>query len=551
MTDDSAKVVRINGCPGGGKTTELFSRVQRHQRDGMEARDMLYLTFTRTGRDEVADRLLGVFDGEDEIAGRAKTFHGAACSECYHTDVIDDVGEQVIQPGSKVDDTDPYRDFCAARGLSYDDEEKSPLTDDTASPTNTGNQLFTLADWLRYRQNPVENCNLAPEHIQLPTNYSRTVELLKEWDHYKGHAFELPLFEHSDYVNEAIERALVPGVDVLFVDEFQDLSPQEYLLFKTWRDSGEIETIYIAGDANQSIYSFRAGTPRYFTDTDVDETEDRTASYRCPEVIVSVGRGVLEAHPGTDPNGFTAKKSGGHAERHTLKYADDLAEIVRRDVFDHEPNDDENTVFMLARTNRQKWNIGRALENEGVPFRYIGLSEKRQPWRGELQLVHRGLEAIKAGQSLKHKPAAIRGAVVDVLPESWSESIGTHADLAAMDVHDVISRLGLPHYERDRLRNAITHDGWTDPAAVKVGTIHSSKGLEAPCVHLFDGYPGRMRREYQNGQNAAEEHRLYYVGATRASETLRVITGFKGMGTAVFPAFDGGLPKAAKARVIA
>lgn len=135
MTDDSAKVVRINGCPGGGKTTELFNRVQRHQRDGMEAGDMLYLTFTRTGRDEVADRLLGVFDGEeDEIDGRAKAFHGAACSECYHAGVIDDVGEQVIQPGSKVDDTDPYRDFCAARGLSYDDEEKSPLTDDTATP---------------------------------------------------------------------------------------------------------------------------------------------------------------------------------------------------------------------------------------------------------------------------------------------------------------------------------------------------------------------------------------------------------------------------------
>lgn len=82
-----------------------------------------------------------------------------------------------------------------------------------------------------------------------------------------------------------------------------------------------------------------------------------------------------------------------------------------------------------------------------------------------------------------------------------------------------------------------------DPAAIKVGTIHSSKGLEAPCTHLFDGYPGRMKREYRNGRNADEEHRLYYVGATRASETLRVITDFDGMGAEVFPAFEGGLPE--------
>lgn len=541
----SADVVRINGCPGGGKTTELFKRVRRHQRDGMSADEMLYLTFTRTGRGEVGDRLLTVFDGEeDDISNRAKTFHGAACSECYHAGVIDDVGDQVIQPGSEVDGTDPYRAFCEPRGLSYNADEKSPLADDTANVTNGGNQLFALADWLRYTQNPAEKCNLAPESIPLPTGYERTVGLLEEWDHYKGHAYERPLFEHADYVDEAIERSLTPDVDVMFIDEFQDLSPQEYLLFKTWRDSGLIDRIYIAGDANQSIYSFRAGTPRYFVETPTDETENRTASYRCPEAIVSVARGVLEAHPGTDPNGFVAKTTGGHAERRTVEYASDLADLVERDVEGHDPNDDENTVFMLTRTNRQKWNVGNALSDQGVPFEYIGTSDKYQPWRGKLQLLHRGLEAIGAGQNLVHKPAEIRGAIADALPRGWQDSIGGYEELAAMDVDDVISRFGLPHYDRDRLRHAIERGEWNDPAAVKVGTIHSSKGLEAPCVHLFDGYPGKMRREYQNGQNAAEEHRLYYVGATRSSETLRVITGFKSMGTAVFPAFDGGLPEA-------
>lgn len=145
------------------------------------------------------------------------------------------------------------------------------------------------------------------------------------------------------------------------------------------------------------MYSFRAAVPRYFVETDVNQTVNGTSSYRCPEAIVLVARGVLEAHPETDPNGFTAKGDGGHAERRAVGRPGALADLARDDVETHSPNDDGNTVFMLTRTNRQKWNIGGALEDEGVSFSYIGTSEKYQPWRGEMQLIHRGLAAIRDG----------------------------------------------------------------------------------------------------------------------------------------------------------
>ena len=45
---------------------------------------------------------------------------------------------------------------------------------------------------------------------------------------------------------------------------------------------------------------------------------------------------------------------------------------------------------------------------------------------------------------------------------------------------------------------------------------------------------------YRSGETRAEEHRIYYVGATRASESLHVVDGFFD-GPRV-PIFADGLP---------
>jgi len=62
---------------------------------------------------------------------------------------------------------------------------------------------------------------------------------------------------------------------------------------------------------------------------------------------------------------------------------------------------------------------------------------------------------------------------------------------------------------------------------VQLGTIHAAKGLEADTVLLFDGYTSQLEDIYADESDVrAEEHRLYYVGATRASEELAVARGF-------------------------
>lgn len=64
-----------------------------------------------------------------------------------------------------------------------------------------------------------------------------------------------------------------------------------------------------------------------------------------------------------------------------------------------------------------------------------------------------------------------------------------------------------------------------DPAhdSIQVMTLHVSKGLEFPVVALVGA--GRMPAE---GEDEREEARLFYVGATRA--TQRLVIGASGGG---------------------
>jgi superfamily I DNA/RNA helicase len=83
---------------------------------------------------------------------------------------------------------------------------------------------------------------------------------------------------------------------------------------------------------------------------------------------------------------------------------------------------------------------------------------------------------------------------------------------------NVLNRSALPYQVRDK-------PGHFDPAAdtIKVMTMHVSKGLEFPVVALV----GVGHMPAQN-ESEIDEARLFYVGATRA--TQRLIIGLSGSG---------------------
>jgi len=507
------EVIKIDGAPGVGKSTRLFEYVKEEKDDGRSLSDLYYLTFTRSGREESATRLGEIYpraDNED-LLKRAKTFHGAAWVACALDGLWEDPNEQIIQPST---DGEVYEAFCDRFGLTYGGESNAlKALRDGEDIDGAGDALFAKNDWLQLTRRDFTDHHLAPTSMSL--DYERITDLLNAWSEFKETGRpgrDLPIYEHADYVDVAIERGLTPPANVLFLDEFQDLSPQEYALYKQWRDSGTFDRIYIAGDPNQSIYSFRAGTPLYFEETEVDDVEVRKKSYRCPEAVVKAARGILERCSETDPRGFTAARPGGEVSEITIDRAEELGRFVKHQAEAHS-SEDGTSVMLLTRANYQVYAArntgGLDKEKAETLFGYSPQSNKR-----------------------KAKSGGLNGGVYRIsgLWDAYSEF-----DNAAQ----IANHLDLPEFKRDMLAGAVSTTTIKKPEQVKIGTIHAAKGLEAPSVMLFDGYTSRLMDAYDDGQ-MAEEHRLYYVGATRASQTLNIVRGYFDGHTV--PIFDRGIP---------
>lgn len=531
-----ARVTQFAGVPGGGKTYQLRQRLEAEKADGLGLHEFYWLNFTNSGREDVEPELEEVFadaDPEADPPSRAKTVHGLALSLAIEDGAIDPdaVEAQIIIQGG---DGGPFAEFCDREGLSYEPGYSSArrLLESDRGRVPTGNVLFAINDYLTQTCKGPEQWRDSRIAIRIPGD--AVERLLRRWDRFKRE-HDPRLFEHGDYVALAADRGLTPDAKVLLIDEFQDLAPLEYRLFKIWRDNGPVAWIYIAGDANQAIYSFRGGTPYYFERTDVDERVRLNETRRCPQQIARLGRAVLEAHPETDPEGFTGREEGGTVRwgATTEAYAlrDAVIDAAERHV------DATPSVMLLVRTNYHLRQLTRDLRAIGIPYEMLGASGGI--WQGKLGRMLAFLKNWDAeGQASDYK--SVRTVIGD-LPGDWRyDQLPRRPHSGILDREDIeaalegfenataiAEHLRIEPWKRDSLANAIEAPAYLNPSEVRVGTIHTAKGLEAPAVFLFTDSSQKTARRYsRDDRAAAEEHRVYYVGMTRASSELNLIDGF-------------------------
>lgn len=534
----------IDGPPGTGKTHTLKQKLKAEAADGLTYEGFYWLTFTRSGRSDVEPELVDVYPdtNADDVRDRARTMHSLALSLLFREGLIstddwpeDTPGPIITHGGYDDDEIDPYQEFCDIRGMRYDPAASNPrrLLAGDENSAYVGNKLFAINDFLTQTCKDPQNWRDAPIDMEIPND--RVETLLEEWNAYKRDAFERRLFEHGDYMDLAYHAGVVPAVNVLLIDEFQDFAPLEYRLYKMWRDSGHIDRFYLAGDPEQSIYSFRGGTSHYFENTEVDDRIDLRESHRCPAEIARMGNAVLDAHPATDPRGFEGRDSGGLATWRTLTdawaFRDEVIEAAERHA------DHPTPVMLLTRTRRQLGDVISDLKETGIPFEALG--SYGSVWQGDIRHMLSFLNNWASGgpaYSLQNLRT-----ILDALPDTQDRRktlgmnlggiIDHHAVAPALedfeDALAIVDRLQIDAWKRDVLRNAVDAPAAINASDVMAGTVHRAKGLEAPAVFLFATSSERTVRQYhRNDDKAAEEHRVYYVGTTRASEELHLVEGY-------------------------
>lgn len=168
--------------------------------------------------------------------------------------------------------------------------------------------------------------------------------------------------ENFDWLLEQIHKRKVeiPKIKHLLVDEFQDISENEYLFFS---NDLKPDNFFYCGDSQQSIYSFRGGNFRYFMGLVYDPTITvfkLHSNYRCGKDIIDFGESFLNGM--TDIYRVKNKcMTGirGYIETCPFSFEKIISEI------DNEP--EYKDWFILCRTNKEIEDIIFVLKRNDIP----------------------------------------------------------------------------------------------------------------------------------------------------------------------------------------
>ena len=570
MTDSDTTVTRLFGGPGSGKTTALLDRVDELlERDDVTIRDILVVSYTRAAAAEVRERLAERLDiSPRALKGNVATMHAKAY-ELLDLSRGDVVGE------------DDKQEFCEDFGVEFEDEY-SGAGRRTARSTTIGNKIIATSQWLQRTRRDVADWYDVPfqwnvEEVRLPPDidpnaqegnkYTPTwssdddridvPDVIRGWRSYKG---EHGLVGFADMLERVKQRSLVPHVDYLVIDEFQDITTLQYDVYEEWKP--HVDRVLIAGDDDQVVYAWQGADPNLLLDADRDEDVVLPNSYRLPSRVLSVVNREIRHIDNRQEKDLKPRKEGGTVEGIDSPSMLDLARNVRYTI---EDGDDE-TIMILFRARYQLFQFIDEFLPLGMPF--SALTDQRM-WTDRLTQYVRAVEALDAGTELDGLQAR---RLADMLQDS---AFGTNDrdelfdhideleeesdvdDLTELTVDpDTISEFApfapgtdsagdmlrkVTSFQRNSVEAYFDGDyQGMDPSRVRIGTIHSAKGREADHVFVAtdltekvveqmaasvgdEAVPGT--EEFTSKTDPVpiltdNERRVFYVGMSRARERL-------------------------------
>lgn len=514
----------IIGPPGTGKTRYGIDLVDGAIAGGTHPGQILYASFTRAASYEARERALKRFDQytEDDFP-YFRTLHSIAFRRLG-------LNRHAMFDGHRL------KEFSKAFNYEFSDDtlDKDIFRQDIADMA-LGTEADAYMAFDEWRKNRLildlddAYTEFVRSQIQLPGDFHKKalslfLERKEEFKKAEG------LWEFADLLLSIYQSGEPLGVDFVVIDECQDNSPLLHAVAEIWaRDAKEV---YFIGDPDQAIYTFMGSDPSIMIDLKRDEDIVLRQGYRCSQAVHDLGRKVVDRMKVRYHSDFMPTGSQGQVTKTSLQKA----------IFDG-----DETIFALFRTRYLMEDFYEHLLSRGTPFTTRrGRQSPLDKMGGDvvLNLVKlAGDERITIAdlnrviKSVPQVPYLKRGSKQDILqrarddPNHWISRVSlpalgfTMKFISLLDTGEYLECLKIEPEEKRYFRSLLKNYGrqaLVDRPKLQLGTIHSAKGLEADRV-LLSTEMTRLPYENLSVGDADSEHRVYYVGITRAREQVDLL----------------------------
>ncbi len=482
----------VLGPPGTGKTHTLLEQVETYLKN-TDPNKIGYFAFTKKASNEARERAMKKFNYSEDDLPYFRTLHSLAFKRLGwdKTKVMqkrhyEDLGKKIKIP---ID----YND--------WDEEETGLFT--------TKSDYLRIIHLAKLRNIKLDQQFDLKEHNQ-KLEYDKLVIIANELEIYKK---EYGLKDYNDMILEFTKSEnAVPKFDVVFIDEAQDLSLMQWNMTRSiWKKTKDS---FIAGDDDQAIFRWAGADVDSFI-TQKGKILELKESVRVPKVIHEFANKIINRIKNRLPKNWNPKAHKGHLSRY----------------WNFEDIDMNNKHWLvLTRTRYQLNALEEILKEKGLYFE----NRFKKSYEKYIQEAALNWEHLRKGQPLSYKDIINISQYISSM--NWNkDKLKALSKEAFYGIDQLTKGYGLNTKKtwHECFDNAgskrITYirkmrangEKLNKEARIKLSTIHSVKGGEEDNV-ILSLHQGR---KVQKGIRLSvdkqdEEHRVWYVGITRARNNL-------------------------------
>lgn len=526
--------------PGSGKTKTLTCRILNLLKNEVSPKSILAITFTNKAAGEMKERIKQLID--EDRQKKAYDLDPRAFNLQFigtiHALCLEILKEENKAPLVIIDDQDRLE---IIKRLRTKHKFKLPTKEISRSLNN-------------FKCNKIKK--LSPELEDFLEIYDKELRNNKSLD-YDDLLLEVLRLLKQD---QKIQNKYQQRFKYILVDEYQDINSIQNEIIKTL--ARPQNNLFVIGDADQSIYSFRGAKVELFLRFE-DEFPDAKIlklkkNYRSTPSIVKASLSLIQHNKKRLPlDLFCVNKidSPVHIvkcgnERDEAKFiVSKIEKIIGGTALLHidsgileENEDQEEYQFSDFAVLYRKNSFAKYLEQEflhkGIPYQVIGTNNL---WLSqEIRKIMSLLKHLVAGNSNLGKEMQKEVLNPDRLEELKSKNIQDIIERSGVkndykDNQQALENLGrfediVAELEYSSIRALLaklallSRETYIDKRAncVKLMTIHQAKGLEFYTVFISgveEGFVPLVKEEYGKDE-LEEERRLFYVGMTRAKKQL-------------------------------